>query len=260
MNETLTGLSAGTTYHYRFVATNSLGTTGGADGTFTTAGTRPVTAATGKTGTAAGPAGAVDGTPAGDDGTATPSDTPAATGATARPALGTSVVGASTTGTILVREPGQTTYTELGESDAIPVGSVVDATQGTFSLTSALDAKGHTQRGLFWGGRFTVRQSRAAGGIVDLGLVGTPTGCRAGAARAAAKKKPIRLWGQDHHGKFRTRGRYSAATVRGTKWLTTETCAGTRTTVAQGAVSVFDRVRHRTALVRAGGSYLARRR
>jgi hypothetical protein len=47
--------------------------------------------------------------------------------------------------------------------------------------------------------------------------------------------------------------------VRGTKWLTTETCAGTRTTVAAGAVSVLDKVRHRTVLVRAGHSYLARR-
>ena len=37
----LTGLSPGTTYHYRLVATNTEGTTTGSDGTFTTASARP---------------------------------------------------------------------------------------------------------------------------------------------------------------------------------------------------------------------------
>jgi hypothetical protein len=45
--------------------------------------------------------------------------------------------------------------------------------------------------------------------------------------------------------------------VRGTSWVTTDTCAGTRTTVTSGAVSVRDLARKRTVLVRAGRSYLA---
>jgi hypothetical protein len=256
LRQILTGLSTGTVYHYRLVVTDDHGQAiAGDDVTFTP----QAPAAAGAPGDAAGPAGSVD-DPAGTSGTDDGSPSPATV---AKPALGSSVAGAPASGRILVRLPGQTAYTELQNGAALPVGTVVDATEGTFTLTSALDSSGHTQKATFWGGRFTVRQPAGGKGTVELKLVGTPAGCTKGVAKAAAKKKKpkaIRLWGQDNHGKFRTRGRFSAATVRGTKWLTTETCAGTRTTVAKGAVSVFDRVRHRTVLVRAGHSYLARRR
>jgi hypothetical protein len=69
-----------------------------------------------------------------------------------------------------------------------------------------------------------------------------------------------RLWGRDSGGHFRTFGRHSQATVRGTRWLTADRCDGTLTRVAAGAVAVRDRVRHRTVVVRAGHSYLARAR
>ena len=49
------------------------------------------------------------------------------------------------------------------------------------------------------------------------------------------------------------------ATVRGTRWLTRDTCAGTLTKVTRGVVSVRDLRRKRTVTVRAGHSYLARR-
>jgi hypothetical protein len=89
-------------------------------------------------------------------------------------------------------------------------------------------------------------------------------GCgRTTAKLAFASKKRRRsrsLWGRDHHGRFRTHGHDSVATARGTAWLTRETCAGTRTRVTDGAVAVRDLRRHRTVLVKAGHSYLARRR
>ena len=59
-------------------------------------------------------------------------------------------------------------------------------------------------------------------------------------------------------GRFRTRGRHSAATVRGTKWTTTDRCDGTLTTVARGKVAVRDFRRKKTIVVRAGKSYLAK--
>jgi hypothetical protein len=46
--------------------------------------------------------------------------------------------------------------------------------------------------------------------------------------------------------------------VRGTRWLTRDTCAGTRTRVVAGAVAVRDLRRHRTVVVRKGHEYLAR--
>ena len=55
-------------------------------------------------------------------------------------------------------------------------------------------------------------------------------------------------------------GKYSAATVRGTKWLVEDSCAGTRTTVAQGAVTVRDKVKRKTIVLRAHKRYLARPR
>ena len=48
-----------------------------------------------------------------------------------------------------------------------------------------------------------------------------------------------RLWGKGK-GHFRTRGRYSSGTVRGTVWLTSDRCDGTRTYVKEGVVRVFD--------------------
>ena len=57
-------------------------------------------------------------------------------------------------------------------------------------------------------------------------------------------------------GKFRTVGSYSAATVRGTRWLTQDSCAGTLTRVTEGVVAVS--VRKKPVIVRAGKSYLAR--
>jgi hypothetical protein len=60
------------------------------------------------------------------------------------------------------------------------------------------------------------------------------------------------------HGAFKTRGRYSAATVRGTAWTVRDRCDGTLTTVVRGVVTVRDFVRHVTVMVRAGHTYLAR--
>jgi hypothetical protein len=66
-----------------------------------------------------------------------------------------------------------------------------------------------------------------------------------------------RLWG-DGKGRFRRRGRYSAATVRGTLWLTEDRCDGTLTRVRRGRVSVLDFARRRTVVVGQGRSYLAK--
>ena len=75
--------------------------------------------------------------------------------------------------------------------------------------------------------------------------------------RGARKPKKRRLWG-DGKGKFRTKGSYSSATVRGTKWLVSDSCAGTLTRVVRGVVSVRDIPKRKTVRVRAGKRYLAR--
>ena len=82
---------------------------------------------------------------------------------------------------------------------------------------------------------------------------------RGGSVASASRARRVRkLWGRDSGGRFRTHGRHSQATVRGTRWLTVDRCDGTLTRVTQGAVAVRDFRRHRTVLVRAGHTYLAR--
>jgi hypothetical protein len=82
----------------------------------------------------------------------------------------------------------------------------------------------------------------------------------AGSSGPNASKKVVRqLWGKGK-GAFRTRGRYAATVVRGTFWLTADRCDGTQVTVKQGRVQVSDLVRHTKVFVRAGSTYLARKR
>ncbi|WCB92557.1 hypothetical protein DSM104299_01253 [Baekduia alba] len=196
---------------------------------------------------------------------------PAAPPATAAaPQLGRSVALAAASGTVLVRAPGGATTKLTAVQAALPTGTHVDTRRGTVALTSAIDAAGTTQTGRFSGGVFAVRQS---GTWTQLVLVGgawkrcaapaTASAAYVGAraiAAATKKKKPIRrLWGSDDHGRFQTRGSGSVATVRGTRWLTEDTCAGTRTTVTQGAVAVRALRTGKTVTVTAGHSLLARR-
>ena len=76
--------------------------------------------------------------------------------------------------------------------------------------------------------------------------------------KKAKKPKTRKLWGEGK-GSFRTSGRHSSATVRGTKWVVTDRCDGTLTRVKQGSVLVRDFKRKRNVVVRAGKQYLARR-
>ncbi|HEX6712087.1 MAG TPA: hypothetical protein VF066_01835, partial [Thermoleophilaceae bacterium] len=65
------------------------------------------------------------------------------------------------------------------------------------------------------------------------------------------------LWGEGS-GSFRTVGRYAAATVRGTTWLTDDRCDGTLIRVKAGAVTVRDLVKRRSFSLRAPREYLAK--
>lgn len=135
---------------------------------------------------------------------------------------------------------------------------------GTVALTSARNTLGTSQTAHFSGGVFEIRQHRSAKPVTDLYLRGGSLGpCRTSKLKAnasSARRRSVRrLWGSGH-GRFRTHGVNSVASVLGTIWLTQDTCAGTRTVVKRGLVAVRDLRRHRTVKVSAGHSYLARRR
>jgi hypothetical protein len=171
------------------------------------------------------------------------------------PVVDKTVVVKPVEGRIRIRMPGSNRFVELDGSQGIPTGSTIDARDGKVQLSSVPKAGRPAQTALFYDGIFKVTQKK---GLTDLALTEKLAPCGKRGARAAAKKvKRRKLWG-DGKGAFRTTGRYSAATVRGTKWLVQDSCTGTLTRVAQGAVTVRDNVRKRTKVVRAGKKYLAR--
>jgi len=152
------------------------------------------------------------------------------------------------------------TFVRLTGARQIPVGSLVDTRRGTVRLTSATNARGAVQSGDFSAGVFQVLQSRRLHGLTDLNLAGgsfRACTARTGQATVASSRVIRRLRGSAR-GRYRTRGRYSAATVRGTIWDTVDRCDGTLTRVTRGVVVVRDFRKRRNITVRAGKSYLAR--
>ena len=202
--------------------------------------------------------------PGGCSGGALSDNSPAAP----QPLRGKTVRVGLVSGKVRFKRRGSSRYEELDGIEGIPVGSTIDATAGRMRLTSAAGGggaaqaaqSGKTQIAEFWKGSFEILQSTRSA-LTELKLAGPSlASCPKGARASAKRKKPVcRLFG-DGKGSFRTRGRHAAATVRGTRWLTQDTCAGTLVRVSRGRVSVRDLVRKRTVTVRQGKSYLARPR
>jgi hypothetical protein len=197
------------------------------------------------------------------------------TGGASPPEPGKSVVVGVVSGQVFVTSRAGK-RTRLTGSANIPVGAQVDTRKGRVRLTSAATGAGTTtQTADFYQGAFKVKQSlprgnRAAALTTDITLAGETSRSQCASARGASaaavskKKKGAhavlgKLWGNGK-GKFRTNGKYSSATVRGTIWLTQDRCDGTLTTVKRGSVSVRDVKRRKTVTVTAGHSYLARAR
>jgi hypothetical protein len=238
---TVTGLLPNTTYHVRAVASNSAGTTAGPDQTVTTP--------------------------------ADPLPPP--------PTLGKTFNLAPVSGIVLIKI--KNTFVPLTEVRQIPANTPIDALHGTIQVISAgttahtASGKGQkSQKGIFGGAIFKVTQARsgASKGQTTLSLVegafaGAPTyaSCKAHKATdlvspfahaAALSSKVLQTLKASAHGHFRTRGRYSAATVRGTKWTTADRCDGTLTSVQKDTVLVTDFALHKNILLHAGQHYLAR--
>jgi hypothetical protein len=183
------------------------------------------------------------------------------------PVRGEAVNAVPEKGTVLVKLPGPgkahsaaagfVPLETLGSQ--IPIGSTLDTTRGTVLLTAAADAAGKTQDGHISQGLFTVQQSRK-NPLTTLKMTGGGlSGCAATKAKAgSARKKRSRSLFSNVKGRFRTRGRNSTATVRGTRYLVKDTCKGTLTKVTSGRVVVRDLALRRTKTLKAGQSYLAR--
>ncbi len=235
-------------YHMRLVATNADGTTTGSDQTFTT-----------------------------NPGAAPPA-----------PVIARSVNVAPVSGVVLIKTPpGQALpagtrapnlkigngFVPLTQARQIPARSQIDARRGTLTLVSATGVKKKLQKGTFSGALFTVTQTAKGPnkGLTTMTLLesafpGAPSfaSCPARAAAAGARAATLSsktlqlLHASDSHGRFATKGRYGAATVRGTKWDMADRCDGTLTKVLSGTVSVTDFTTGKAITLTAGQSYLAK--
>lgn len=165
-------------------------------------------------------------------------------------------------GKVLVRLPNGGGFIALEDARQIPVGTTFDTTKGTVKLTTA--AGGTDQEGLFSGGMFVLQQTKknplttlsmAGGGLNRCGTRLPQGGAGKTATGAASRRRTLF---SNVKGRFRTRGRNSAATVRGTQWRMTDSCAGTLTTVQKGSVVVHDFNLRKNKTVTAGHKYLAR--
>jgi hypothetical protein len=171
---------------------------------------------------------------------------------------GQNVNAVTKSGTVKIKLPGEDEFVILDEGEQIPLGTIVDTRKGRVTIIAAA---GGGQRADFYDGVFKLSQTKGSKPITVLTLVEKLTGCKTKkkAGAAAKKTKKRRLWGNGS-GRFRTRGKHSAATVVGTKWLVEDRCDSTLTRVVRGRVKVRDFVKNKTVTVRKGKRYIARAR
>lgn len=157
-------------------------------------------------------------------------------------------------------------FVEVREKREVPLGSIVDTRKGHAKLEFEVSRQAK-QDGTFYGTKFKVSQPANQGGLTELDIrdaAANRSACRksrSGKRPFAAKRLPktlvARIKGRAK-GKYRTRGRNSSASVKGTTWEINERCDGTLTKVVTGVVKVFDPRRGVTRTLRAGDSLLVR--
>lgn len=155
------------------------------------------------------------------------------------PELGRKFVVALVSGDVFVKKPGAGRASRLTGRRTIRVGSTVNATKGSVKLVGAFTRKKRA-KGVFSEGAFIATQARRKRSVIELDLTGGDySGCdESTTGRAALTARAIRRLRGSARGRFRTRGSHSAATVRGTKWLTEDFCDTTVIKTQEGTVDV----------------------
>ncbi len=173
---------------------------------------------------------------------------------------------APVSGTVLVKLPGANGFVSLTTLTQIPLGSVIEATNGHVSVTVAQPGGG-TETGEFFDGEFVLTQE--SDGMVVATLTGgnfavcprrykiPPQAGTAIISSASGKHVVRKLWA-NAHGKFTTKGNYAAGAVQGTEWLTEDLCEGTLIRVTRDKVAVTNFVNHKHVEVRTSHHYLAK--
>lgn len=176
-------------------------------------------------------------------------------------------------GTVMVRQPGQTAFNVLTELSLIPVGSTIDTRGGRVQLTAAtggLGSKAPDHSVDFYDGLFKITQKQGINAPATAKLVGK-LGCgkkkkkggkkasasAAGPVAVISKRRRRRLWGSGS-GNYSTSGGGGTGSVRGTTWLTQDTCKGTKFKVTEGlGITVFDFKKKKKIKLGPGDKYFA---
>jgi Ca2+-binding RTX toxin-like protein len=170
------------------------------------------------------------------------------------------------TGSLQMSPTGIVRRVPLQDKVVLPLRSIVDTAAGQVKVASAPTTR-KIETVTLEDGAFDITQTAAKNAITQFALQGgdfnvCPTAAGRRASSSAGNKsstKTVRSLWANGKGKFRTKGRYAAATVRGTKWQTVDRCDGTLIRVERGAVSVRDLVTKKTVALKAGDTYLAKR-
>jgi Thrombospondin type 3 repeat len=171
-----------------------------------------------------------------------------------------------------LRAPFQETgFVPLKGSASLPVGSTVDARQGSLSVTSAANGyapastKARRQTASIQAGIFAIRQARLRKHAkrktaipTDIALV-SAAGAQAPCAHKASKGV-VRSLSMTAKGVFRAIAGADTATARNATFTTTDRCDGTRTNVGRGKVTLAIKGRKRPVTVRAGQAYFVKAR
>jgi 6-phosphogluconolactonase (cycloisomerase 2 family) len=185
-----------------------------------------------------------------------PASTTTSSNALSAPKLHKTADAYAVSGKVYVKLPGSKKFIPLSQAKTLPIGTVIDARHGTVELVFAKPGGG-TMEGQYWQGEFTFAQAK--NGNVTVTLVG---GDLAACKRTSKRHAPVAiaaggrgrsLWSHVK-GRFTTKGRAASGSVRGTEWLTQDTCAGTRISVTIDKVLVTNLKTHKTHLIHAGHS------
>ena len=190
------------------------------------------------------------------------------------PQHGISVLVKPAGGTVKVKKPGQSGFSDLKKLEKIPVNSVVDTRGGKVEVTAATGNLADTTADnslLFYDGLISLQQSGAPNAPATAKLVEklrcpngvggeAKAGKSSGPVATTSRKRRRRVWGSGS-GNYSTSGSGGTGSVRGTTWLTKDTCRGTFFKVIDGiGISVLDFDLGQSFELGPGQSYFARNR
>jgi hypothetical protein len=176
-------------------------------------------------------------------------------------------------GIVKWKGPGQTAFNVLTELSLIPVGSTIDTRGSRVRLVAATGALGSESADHpidFYAGLFKLIQKPGINAPATAKLAGklacgkkNKGGKKASASAGgptaveSRKRRKRRLWGSGS-GSYSTSGGGGTGSVRGTTWLTKDTCKGTKFKVTEGiGITVFDFEKKKKIKLGPGDKYFA---